>query len=190
MQVARSTWALTTLFLFFFLVALGLSCCMRAFSSCSEWVDSSLRCTGFPLRQLPLLPSTDSMVHGPSSHGPQASLPPGMWNLPRPGIEPVSLALQSEFLNHLVHQGSPLTLHSEDKTDTVDTLSDWMSGMRKSRQGRLRVLGAISRPGMQEGPVWGSGPLVPFGTRQEEMPLRRLHGFPRLLKQIPLTLWL
>ena len=44
------------------LVVLGLCCCLRAFSSCSEWGYSSLRCSGFSLQWLLLLRSTGSRV--------------------------------------------------------------------------------------------------------------------------------
>ena len=59
---------------------------------------SSLRCVGFSLRQLLLLPSTGSRRAGFSSCGSRAQLLRGMWDLPRPGFEPVSPALAGGFL--------------------------------------------------------------------------------------------
>ena len=49
---------------FLFLAALGLFCCTRAFSSCSEQGYSSLQCAGFSLRWLLLLRSTGSRHAG------------------------------------------------------------------------------------------------------------------------------
>ena len=70
---------------------------------------SSLRCAGFLLRWL-LLWSTGSrctgfsscgtwaLEHGLSSCGARAQLLRGMWDLPGPGLEPVSPALAGGFL--------------------------------------------------------------------------------------------
>ena len=71
---------------------------------------SSLRCAGFSLRWLLLLRSTGSrctgfsscgsraLEHRLSSHGAWAQLLRGMWDLPGPGLEPVSPALAGGFL--------------------------------------------------------------------------------------------
>ena len=71
---------------------------------------SSLRCVGFSLRWLLLLRSpgfrctgfsscgTRALEHRLSSCGARAQLLRGMWDLPRPGIEPVSPALAGGFL--------------------------------------------------------------------------------------------
>ena len=54
---------------------------------------SSLWFKGFSSWWLLLLKSTDSRVWGFNSDGAEAQLPPGMWNLPRAGIKPMSPAL-------------------------------------------------------------------------------------------------
>ena len=54
------------------MVALGLHCCMRAFSSCRGRGYSSLRCTGFLLRWLLLLQSSESTYTGFSCCNTQA----------------------------------------------------------------------------------------------------------------------
>ena len=71
---------------------------------------SSLQCTGFSLRWLLLLQSTGSRACGLSSCGSwalerrlsscgaRAQLLRGMWNLPEPGLKPVSSALAGGFL--------------------------------------------------------------------------------------------
>ena len=80
---------------------------------------SLLRCAGFSLRWLLLLRSTGSrhvgfsscgsraLEHRLSSCGTQAELLRGMWNLPRPGLEPVSPALAGGFLT-TAPSGKPL----------------------------------------------------------------------------------
>ena len=71
---------------------------------------SSLPCAGFSLWWLLLLWSTDSrqasfsswglqaLEHRLNSYGAQAWLIRGMWDLPEPGLEPVSAALVGRFL--------------------------------------------------------------------------------------------
>ena len=57
------------LLIYLFLAALGLRCCMWAFSSCGERGYSSLQCMGFSLRWLLLLRSTGTRCAGFSSCG-------------------------------------------------------------------------------------------------------------------------
>ena len=67
---------------------------------------SSLWCVGFSLRWLLLLWSTGSRRAGFCSCGARALLLRGMWDLPGPGLEPVSLALAGGFLT-TVPPGKP-----------------------------------------------------------------------------------
>ena len=97
-------------FIYLFLAALGLRCCVQAFSSCGERGYSSSWCVGFSVQWLLLLHSTGSRCTGfsscglrarerrLSSCGAQAQLLHGMWDLPGPGLEPVSPALAGGFL--------------------------------------------------------------------------------------------
>ena len=59
---------------------------------------SSSRCSGFSLRWLLLLQSMGSTHTGFRSCGAWAQLLRGMWDLPGPGLEPVSPALAGGFL--------------------------------------------------------------------------------------------
>ena len=70
---------------------------------------SSLRCVGFSLRRLLLLRSTGSRHAGFSGCGTRASLLCGMWDLPGPGLEPMSPALAGGFLT-IAPPGKPLSL--------------------------------------------------------------------------------
>ena len=65
-----------------------------------------LRCESFSLRRLPLLLSMGSSSGRSVVAAHWAQLPPGMWDLPRPGIESVSPAFQEDS-QPLDHQGSP-----------------------------------------------------------------------------------
>ena len=58
---------------------------------------SSSRCTGLSLSRPLLLRSTGSRHAGSVNCGSWAQLLRGMWDLPRPGLEPVSPALAGRF---------------------------------------------------------------------------------------------
>ena len=81
-----------------FLAALGLHCCTWAFSSCGEWGLLFVAVHGLLIALASLFGSTGSRHAGFSSCGTQAQLLRSMWDLPRPGIEPVSPALAGGFL--------------------------------------------------------------------------------------------
>ena len=72
----------------------------------ASWGYSSLRCAGFSLRWLLLLQSTGSRRAGFSSCGSQTELLHSMWDLPGPGLEPVSPELAGGFLT-TVPRGKP-----------------------------------------------------------------------------------
>ena len=72
--------------------------------------SSSLRCTGFSSQWLLSAASTDSRVRGLQDCGPWTSLPRGVWDLLRPGAEPLSSALAGEFLTTGPPGKSTLTL--------------------------------------------------------------------------------
>ena len=80
------------------MAALGLHCCMRAFSCYGQWGYSSLLCADFSLRWPLLLQGTGSRRMGFSTYGAQVWLPRAMWVLPGPGMESVSLELAGGFL--------------------------------------------------------------------------------------------
>ena len=93
------------MFIYLFLAALGLCCCAWAFSSCGERGYSLLQvqashCGGFSCCRAWALGARASVVvaHGLSSCGARALLLRGMWDLPGPGIKPMSPALAGRFL--------------------------------------------------------------------------------------------
>ena len=106
------------LFIYLFLAVLGLRCCARAFSSCGERgllfvavhgllfamaslvVEHGLQGTWASVLVVCRLSSCGSQTveRRLSSCGAQAQLLCGMWDLPGPGLEPVSPALAGRFL--------------------------------------------------------------------------------------------
>ena len=105
-------------FIYLFLAVLCLRCCVWAFSSCGKWGlcfrcgAQPSHCSGFSYCGAWALGVRPSVVvaHGLSSCGSwaldcrlsscgtQAQLLRGMWDLPGPGLEPVSPALAGGFL--------------------------------------------------------------------------------------------
>ena len=79
------------------MAVLGLRFCARAFSSCGKWgplfiaVRGPLTIAGFPVAEQRL------QARRLSNCGSPAQPLRGMWDLPRPGLEPVSPALAGRF---------------------------------------------------------------------------------------------
>ena len=94
-------------FIYLFLAVLGLHFCARAFSSCGEWGPLFIAVRGPLSIAACLVVEHRLQTRRLSSCGSQAQLPHGMWDLPRPGLEPVSPALAGRF-STTAHQGSPL----------------------------------------------------------------------------------
>ena len=88
---------------YLFLAVLGLCFCARAFSSCGKWgplftaVCGPLTITGLSLSRASLVAEHRLQMRRLSSCGSRAQLLRGMWDLPRPGLEPVSPALAGRF---------------------------------------------------------------------------------------------
>ena len=72
------------------MIVLGLQCCAQAFSSLDE---QGLLLVVASLAVVSLVKSTGARRMGFSSCGARAYLLCGIWNLPKPGTEPVSPAL-------------------------------------------------------------------------------------------------
>ena len=85
---------------------LGLRFCARAFSSCGKRGHSSSRCVGLSLSRPLFFAEHRLQTRRLSSCGLRAQLLRGMWDPPRPGLEPASPALAADS-QPLRHQGSP-----------------------------------------------------------------------------------
>ena len=84
-------------FFFFFLAVLGLRFCARAFSSCGKWGPLLIVVRGPLTIAASLVAEHRLQTLRPSSCGSWAQLLCGMWDLPRPGLEPTSPALAGRF---------------------------------------------------------------------------------------------
>ena len=81
-----------------FMAVLGLRFCARAFSGCGKWGHSSSRCAGLStIAAASLVAEHRLQTRRLSNCGSWAQPPRGMWDLPRPGLEPVSPALAGRF---------------------------------------------------------------------------------------------
>ena len=116
------------------MAVLGLRCCARAFSSCSKWgplfiaVRRPLTIVASPVAEHRL------QTRRLSSCGSRAQLLHGMWDLPRPGVEPVSPALAGRF-STTAPPGKPL----KSLFESVLKLNKWMTvwvGLVKSLEGK------------------------------------------------------
>ena len=79
------------------MVVLGLRFCARAFSSCGERGPLLTTVRGPLTTAASLVAEHRLQTRRLSSCGPRAQLLRGMWDLPRPGLEPVSPALAGRF---------------------------------------------------------------------------------------------
>ena len=80
-----------------FLAVSGLRFCVRAFSSCGEWGPLFIAVHGPLTIAASLVAEQRLQTLRLSSCGPRAQLLRGMWDPPRPGLEPVSPALAGRF---------------------------------------------------------------------------------------------
>ena len=79
------------------MAVLGLRFCARAFSSCGKWGPLFIAVRGPLIIAASLLAEHRLQRRRLSNCGSRAQLLRGMWDLPRPGLEPVSSALASRF---------------------------------------------------------------------------------------------
>ena len=84
-------------FIYIFLAVLGLRFCARAFSSCSERGPLLITVRGPLTITASLVAEHRLQTHRLSSCGSRVQLLHSMWDLPRPGLEPVSPALAGGF---------------------------------------------------------------------------------------------
>ena len=90
--------AFLNLFIYLFLAVLGLRFCARAFSSCGERGPRFIAVRGPLTIAASLVAEHRLQTRRLSSCGSRAQLLRGMWDPPRPGLEPVSPALAGGFL--------------------------------------------------------------------------------------------
>ena len=79
------------------MAVLGLRFCARAFSSCGKWGPLFIVARGPLTIAASLVAEHRLQTHRLSTCGSRAQPLRGMWDLPRPGLEPVSPALAGKF---------------------------------------------------------------------------------------------
>ena len=79
------------------MAVLGLRFCARAFSSCGKWGPLFIAVCGPPTIAASLVAEHRLQTRRLSNCGSRAQLLRGMWDLPRPGLEPISPALAGRF---------------------------------------------------------------------------------------------
>ena len=85
------------LFIYLFMAVLGLRFCARAFSSCGKRGPLFIAVCGPLTIAASLVAEHRLQTRRLSSCGTRAQLLRGMWDLPRPGLEPMSSALAGRF---------------------------------------------------------------------------------------------
>ena len=85
------------IFIYLFMAVLGLRFCVRAFSSCGKWGPLFIAVRGPLTIAASLVAEHRLQTRRLSNCGSRARLLRGMWDLPRPGLEPVSPALAGLF---------------------------------------------------------------------------------------------
>ena len=83
--------------IYLFMAVLGLRFCARAFSSCGKQGPLFIAVHGPLTIAASLVAEHRLQMHRLSNCGSRAQLLRGMWDLPRPGLEPVSAALAGRF---------------------------------------------------------------------------------------------
>ena len=79
------------------MAVLGLRFCARAFSSCSKWGPLFITVRGPLTIAASVVAEHRLQTRRLSNCGSRAQLLRGMWDLPRPGLEPVTPALAGRF---------------------------------------------------------------------------------------------
>ena len=111
------------IYLYLFLTVLGLRFCARAFSSCGKWGPLFIAVRGPLTIAASLVAEHRLQTRRLSSCGSRAQLLCSMWDLPRPGLEPVSPALAGRF-STTAPPGKP------EHTLLITTLPDCLSMQR------------------------------------------------------------
>ena len=123
------------LFIYLFLAVLGLRFCVRAFSSCGKRGPLFIAVRGSLTIVASLVAEHRLQTRRLSSCGSRAHLLRGMWDLLRPGLEPMSPALAGRF-STIAPPGKPLIL----KRRCVCEMQPGRRG--RGRRGQRSILGA------------------------------------------------
>ena len=116
------------------MAVLGLRFCARAFSSCGKWGPLFIAVRGPLTIVASLVVEHRLQTHRLSNCGSRAQPLCGMWDLPRPGLEPMSPALAGGF-STTAPPGKP---EAEFLTENMEAQT--LSGLREDK---LNVVGRV-----------------------------------------------
>ena len=121
------------LFIYLFMAVLGLRFCARAFSSCGKRGPLFIAVRG-PLTIVASLVAEHRLqTRRLSNCGSQAQLLRGTWDLPRPGLEPVSPALAGGF-STTAPPGKPFNLPFNDgHLEAEGGCLTWVTGRKAAK---------------------------------------------------------
>ena len=123
LSIYLSIYLFIYLFIYLYLAVLGLRFCVRAFSSCGKREPLFIAVHG-PLTVVASFVAEHGLqMHRLSSCGSRAQLLRGMWDLPGPGLEPVSPALAGRF-STTAPPGKPKALLLSSSEESVSFLCD------------------------------------------------------------------
>ena len=126
-------------FIYLFMAVLGLHFCARAFSSCGKWGPLFITVRG-PLAIVASLVAEHRLqTRRLSNCGSRVQSLQGMWDLPRPGLEPVSPALASRF-STTAPPGKP------KQWTSYKILQQNVTKLLVHRRGRMNLSNALQSP--------------------------------------------
>ena len=108
---------------------LGLRFCARAFSSCGKRGPLFIAVRGPLTIAASLVAEHRLQTRRLSSCGTRVQLPRGMWDLPRPGLEPVSPALAARF-STTAPPGKPCFLSFKKNASTLRCVRRHLNTLR------------------------------------------------------------
>ena len=109
------------------MAVLGLHFCARAFSSCGKRGPLFIMVRGPLTIAASLVAEHRLQTRRLSNHGSRAQLLRGMWDLPRPGLEPVSPALAGRF-STTAPPGKPYSTYFKGKKYFISFFSPALLG--------------------------------------------------------------
>ena len=130
-------------FIYLFLSVLGLHFCVRAFSSCGKRGPLFIAVHGPLAVAASLVVEHRLQTRRLSSCGSQAQLLRGMWDLPRPGLEPVSPALAGR-LSTTAPPGKPcfnfIEITSSSSSKGTKSPHNWFNILKRASLRCLKSL--------------------------------------------------
>ena len=119
------------------MAVLGLCFCARAFSSCGKRGPLFIAVRGPLTIAASLVAEHRLQTHRLSNCGSRAQLLRGIWDLPRPGLEPVSPALAGRFSNHCATREALQKIFNVYALERA--LTDWLKTTLEDNRQRILI---------------------------------------------------